>query len=332
MNYIGSKHSLADFIQAAILRVTGPTEALVLAELFGGTGIVARRFKPRVRQVIVNDTEPYSFVLLKNYIGNGQSLDYAPWLAQLNELPGQPGFVFTQYCAGGGQGRQYFSDENGLRIDAIRQKISHWQAEGRIEENLRYFLLASLLESADKVANTASVYGAFLKQLKKSAQKPLVLVPALFEPHPGPNLVFQEEANALVEQIEGDILYLDPPYNARQYGANYHLLNTIALYEPFQPQGKTGLRPYYRSPYCQKDKALAALTDLLKKARFRYIFLSYNNEGLIPLPALSALMQSLGHYDRIEQVYTRFRADKAHLRQHKASATIEYLHMLEKRG
>ena len=110
----------------------------------------------------------------------------------------------------------------------MRTAIENWKEEGRISDNLYYFLLCSLLECADKVANTASVYGAYLKNLKKSAQKELVLEPAEYELNDNEHKVFNKDANELIKEIEGDILYLDPPYNARQYGANYHMLNTIA--------------------------------------------------------------------------------------------------------
>ena len=116
--------------------------------------------------------------------------------------------------------------------------------------------MASLLESADKVANTASVYGAYLKHIKKSAQKDLKIEPALFSQTKNIHKVFNRSANDLIKEIEGDILYLDPPYNTRQYGANYHLLNTIAKYDSFVPKGKTGLRNYEKSVYCMKNEVL----------------------------------------------------------------------------
>ena len=65
----------------------------------------------------------------------------------------------------------------------------------------------------------------------------------------------------LIKEIEGDILYLDPPYNARQYGANYHLLNTIAKYDSFSTKGKTGLRDYQKSKYCSKPEVLKTFED-----------------------------------------------------------------------
>lgn len=194
--------------------------------------------------------------------------------------------------------------------------------------NTYFFLLASLLESADKVANTASVYGAYLKNLKKSAQKQMVLESADFEINENEHQVFNMDANVLIKQISGDILYLDPPYNSRQYGANYHLLNTIAEYKPFEPKGKTGLRQYKKSKYCSAVTVKEEFENLIKEANFKYIFLSYNNEGLMSTDDVKNIMQKYGHYDLAQTEYQRFKADSA--RFNKADSTVEYLHILEK--
>jgi adenine-specific DNA-methyltransferase len=113
--------------------------------------------------------------------------------------------------------------------------------------------------------------------LKKSAQKSLVLKPAVFELNDNEHQVFNEDSNQLIKRIEGDILYLDPPYNQRQYGADYHILNTIAKYDKFVPKGKTGLRAYNRSNYCKKSEVVKSFEALIKNAKFKHIFLSYNN-------------------------------------------------------
>lgn len=185
-----------------------------------------------------------------------------------------------------------------------------------------------LLESADKVANTASVYGAFLKHLKKSALKELILTPAEFQSTPNSHLVFKEEANTLIESIQGDILYLDPPYNAREYGANYHLLNTIALYDNFTPKGKTGLREYEKSNWCKKAKVASELETLIQLANFPYIFLSYNDEGLLGLKEIQQIFQKYGKYSLQTKSYQRFKADSNRIQ--KQSQTTEYLHILQK--
>lgn len=333
MNYIGSKLKLCqNFLPETIKSVCGSDlSQKTFCDIFAGTGIVGRTFKTSVKKIISNDIEYYSYVLNKNYIENHLELENKnEILEELNKLPlKNDGFVFKNYCLGGNGERQYFSDENGKKIDTIRTRIESWKNEGNITSNMYFFLLASLLESADKVANTASVYGAYLKKLKKSAQKEMIVQPANFELNENEHEVYNCDANELIKKISGDILYLDPPYNSRQYGANYHLLNTIAEYKPFVPQGKTGLRKYSRSKYCSSSTVKTEFEELIKNANFKYIFLSYNNEGLMSVDDVKKIMQKYGRYDLAQTDYQRFKADSN--RFNKADSTVEYLHILEKK-
>lgn len=331
MNYIGSKNKLSSWIKQVVSEtISQPLNELVFCDLFAGTGYVGRSFKPYVKKVIINDVEYYSYVLQKNYIGNHKTLDFWPYLNKLNELKGEKGMIFNLFSENGNAERLYFNEKNGQKIDAVRQQIEHWKNSNEISENLYFFLLTSLLESADKVANTASVYGAFLKKIKTSAQKPLIVEPALYAETENSHEVYNEDANALIHDISGDILYLDPPYNSRQYGANYHLLNTIARYDDFQPKGKTGLRDYYRSAYCQKGKVSEHFENLIKSAQFEYVFLSYNNEGLMSPEEIQLIMKKYGNYSLETKEYQRFKADKTESRNHKATKTTEFLHILNK--
>ena len=186
------------------------------------------------------------------------------------------------------------------------------------------------MKCTTKVANTASVYGAFLKKLKKSASKRLILEPAIFELNDNEHLVFNENANDLIKKISGDILYLDPPYNERQYCSNYHILETIARNDNPKMKGKTGLREYssQKSDFCIKNKVAIAFENLIKNADFKYIFLSYNNEGLMSLDTIKNIMSKYGEYKVFTQEYRRFKADSK--RKNKATTTIEYLHCLVK--
>ena len=331
MNYIGSKYKLSDFISSSVKSIVGDDlSGKIFCDLFAGTGVVGRNFKKEVKKVISNDMEFYSYVLNKNYIENHEFLDNEIYIKELNETNGEEGFIFNEYSENGKANRLYFSEHNGKKIDVIRTKIEFWKTEKKISSALYYFLLASLLESADKVANTASVYGAFLKKIKKTAQKELILEPAIFEINSHSHEVYNEDSNLLIKKIKGDILYLDPPYNAREYGANYHLLNTIAKYDNFTPKGKTGLRDYSKSAFCKKKEVEKSFDDLIKNANFKYIFLSYNNEGIMSSETIKKILSNYGKYDLLTTEYQRFRADKKENRNHKASSTTEYLHILEK--
>lgn len=332
MNYIGSKNKLSNFIKSTVYSVVGEDlSENVFCDIFAGTGIVGRGFKQEVKKVISNDFEYYSYVLNRNYIGNHLPLiNKEQFISELNNLKPIEGFIYANYCKGKNGERQYFSDENGRKIDSIRVQIETWKKNNSIGDNIYYFLLASLLESADKVANTASVYGAYLKHLKKSAQKDLILSPAEFKISPNSHEVYNTDSNLLIKDIEGDILYLDPPYNARQYGANYHLLNTIAKYDNFTPKGKTGLRDYNKSKYCSTATVKDEFEALIRNANFKYIFLSYNNEGLMSVEHIRKTMSKYGKYDLASTHYQRFKADKDENRNHTATKTEEYLHILEK--
>jgi adenine-specific DNA-methyltransferase len=333
MNYIGSKFKLSPWIENEVKKVVGDDlSQKIFCDIFAGTGIIGRTFKQQVKQVISNDLEYYSYVLNKNYIENHEEIpDKEKYINELNNLSLiDNGFIYNNYCMGSGSQRQYFSDENGKKIDTIRTKIKQWKDSNKINSNLYYFLLTSLLESADKVANTASVYGAFLKHIKKSADKELILKPADFIKNDNPHQVFNMDSNKLIKQISGDILYLDPPYNQRQYSSNYHILNTITLYDNFIPKGKTGLREYIRSDYCKKGEVHKSFEYLIKNAKFKYIFLSYNNEGLMSKFDVETIMKKYGEYSLETKEYQRFKADKTQNRKHKADKTYEYLHILRK--
>lgn len=333
MNYIGSKYSLLRFLEDSITEVVGQDlSSFVFCDLFAGTGAVAAYFKSKVKKVIANDWELYSYVLVYNLVKNTNEMECEALFQKLN-FPRKlkEGFIFQQYSEGGEAGRLYFSKENGLKIDTARRQIELWKKKGQITDDQYYHLLASLIKAADKVANTASVYGAYLKSLKKSALKPLDIVP--IAPAPGSNKnhkVYREDSNKLIRKLSGDILYLDPPYNSRQYGANYHLLNTIAEYKYFAPRGKTGLGDYLKSDFSSAIKVKDALEELLTKAKFRYIFLSYNNEGLLPEAEIKSMMKKLGKYKLFKTDYNRFKADKTENRNHRATKVEEHLHVLIK--
>ncbi len=319
MNYIGSKKTLLPFISSTIINNSTNLKDKVFCDIFAGTGIVGRFFKDKTRKVISNDLEYYSYVLLKNYIENISefSIPFDPIQKE--------GFIYNNYCMGSGSERMYFSDENGKYIDGIREEIEKYKND----KSLYFFLLTCLLESADKVANTASVYGAFLKKIKRTAGESINFKE--FQPDLGVSgEVYNGDANEVIKNISGDILYLDPPYNSRQYASNYHILNTIARNIEFIPKGITGLPEYNKSLYSRKNDAKNVFEDLISNSDFEDVYISYNNEGIIPLNEFEIILRKYGKYELfLFDGYKRFKADTN--RNNLSDTTTEYLHHLTKK-
>ena len=281
-------------------------------DAFGGTSIVSQHMRRRA-QVTTVDVELYAYTLAKHYIEGTDA--YSDTISRLATVSPVSGFIHQNYCVD----RMYWTEQNGQQIDAIRQEIASINSE---EEQTA--ALCSLLEAADAVANTASVYGAYLKHYKASAQRALNLTPiSPSEGLPGQAI----HADILTLSLSGDVAYLDPPYNTRHYGSNYHLLNTITHYEPFTPKGVTGLPDYYKSPFCSKVKARGAMSQLLDQLDYRDIFISYNDEGIISLEEMRAICEQHGTYSLIERDYQRFKANEGKQRQTK---TVEYLHHIRR--
>jgi len=321
LGYIGSKFSLMEFIDDTIKKYT-TDKNVVFCDIFGGTNIVSRYFKNKYN-IITNDMEYYSYVVGKVYISNKKIVN-PTLLNYFNELVVKPGIFTKTYCVD----RNYFTEYNGSKIDTIRQEIEKLYKQKDIDEDEYYYYLTSLLEASDKVANTASIYSAYLKKIKKSAQKELVLLDLNITTI-GNNTSYQSDANEIIKKISGDILYLDPPYNHRQYGSNYHIYNTILKYDldEIVVKGVTGMREYEKSDYCSKVKVLDTFEDLIKNANFKYIFISYNNEGLMNVDDMRNILEKYGDLKLHIKDYKTFKADSN--RNNKSSIVQEYLWCLQ---
>ena len=343
MNYIGSKHTLLPFIERVFRQVSDGSEKTA-CDIFAGTGAVGRLFKKLGLRVLANDFQYYAYALNKAYIEINEQPPFAQLrrrykngfarlagphgssiesvLSFVNSIAGAPGFIAKNYGPAGD--RLYYTEENAEKADAIRRAIEDWLASEIITEQEYFYLLCSLLEAIDQVANTASVYGAFLKKFKQSALKPLTLKPLALYNHVAGCRAFMRDANELIEEIECDVLYLDPPYNHRQYGANYHVLETIAAYDAPELTGVTGMRDYPRSRYCRPRAAREALEHLVASARARHILMSYNDEGVLSFDEIRRILGLRGEPKTFSQSYNRFKADSN--REYKRDATVEYLH------
>ena len=319
MKYIGNKTRLLNFIESSMIenkiRFNG-----TFCDIFGGTGSVGRYFKEKGFKVISNDFMTYSYIIqyVSVYLnqmprfdnlglGNAEAV-----IQYLNNLEPIEGYVFQNYAPSGVYGRQYFSDVNAKKIDAVREQIQEWYNNNLISKDEFFVLLSSLINAADFVANISGTYGAYLKIWRSMALKPLTLKAPEIDDNNKDNEIYQQDANNLIRKIECDILYIDPPYNERQYAPNFHVLESLAVWDKQELSGKTGQRKYEdkKSKYCLKKESISAFNDLISNAKARYIVVSYNNEGIIPREEIIRILQNKGDVTEYTTDYRRFRTER----------------------
>jgi adenine-specific DNA-methyltransferase len=307
MRFIGSKALLLKDIEKVIQ--DNIENAGTFCDIFAGTSTVGRYFKKNYT-IISNDLLHFSYVLQKATIEINQKPSFAEIQKRINRNPFEyllntevdtrnfqsPPFIYENYSPNKKSDRQYFTNENALRIDFIRQTIEQWRQEQLLNEQEYHYLLAALIEGVPFVSNIAGTYGAFLKHWDKRAFKKFQLIELDTYDNGRKNTCYNQDSNRLIREISGDILYIDTPYNQRQYAPNYHILETISRYDYPEIKGKTGLRPYQdiKSEYCVKNKVLDSFNDLVENAKFKHLIVSYSNEGIMAIHEIEEVLKSVG--------------------------------------
>lgn len=358
MRFIGNKLNLLPFIWEVANK--GNIHSGTLCDIFTGTTNVARFFKRKGFKIISNDLLHFSYAFQQAYIKNNQYPSFSLLIRTLkipeyreslfgsekenlirvinylNKLKGKKSFIYQNYSYEGTKGKKharcYFSAKNAMKIDLIRDTIQKWYNSGLINEQEFYVLVTSLIEAVPFVSNISGTYGAFLKKWDKRAFKPLTLTAPDLIMSNVEHEVHREDANKLIREISCDVLYIDPPYNTRQYVTNYHILETIEAWDNPKIYGKTGLRPYedQKSAYCSRDKCKEAFADLIENAKCKHILFSYNTEGLIPRDFIVRTLSKKGILKVYERPYRRFKSDSNNeKRQYKEHALKEIIYYVK---
>lgn len=327
LNYIGAKKTLLPFLNTVISQTLESSD--IFCDLFAGSGIVGSYFRQKCSGVIANDIELYSYVTNRGLL----TCDYTKQLGDIikdindrvlhdNNLKPDVtrDLVYKHFAPSPGCERMFFTCENAVRIDRSRQEVERLYKEEIISLEEYHFLLGSILVSADKLANTTSVYGAYLKQFKKSAEQCFKVKPLhmMTNSHNTTmNRVFNMDAQVLGEQFGSDnfnidVIYIDPPYCARQYGANYSPLNYIVDYtEDNELTGKTGIiKDYFRSNFASKSNVKKAFQDIMKVLHpQKAIFISYNSESLLNQDEMTNIFLEHGDVTLYKKVYRRYKSN-----------------------
>jgi adenine-specific DNA-methyltransferase len=307
VNYIGSKKKLFRTLDSTVFQKYVDSDTTFF-DLFAGTGTVAYNIREKYGcRIIANDVQYYAYVLnraiLTRYSEEEERVIRSK-ICEYNALPKVRGFMAKQYSP---PKRKYFTTRNAAKIDAMRLKLE--ADKPLLGDNVYYYLLASLLAAADKIANTPSLYGSYLKQFKASALKKIEL-PEYNHSTSGLTSgdCHNRDALDIIEEVECDVLYLDPPYNIRQYADCYHILDTIAKYDdPALYRGITGVRSDgYRSAFSSAMRAEGAFADLFSKAKAKVLIMSYNDTGLVPHDRLIHLLERHGRVTMLKIPYMKF--------------------------
>jgi adenine-specific DNA-methyltransferase len=313
LNYIGSKFQLLEWITSYMKEKTGWVnfKDKIIGDFFSGTGIVSYHFRKEEAIVLSNDSELYSSIIAHAFTRSIYTDRLNEIFKMLNEeiqTKERIGFITEKYSPYQGE-RMFFTIENAKKIDYLRQRLE----ELELDDDEYKFMLASLIISADSISNVPAVYGCYLKNFKAKALKTLVLNPIHNITQSSSENSKTTNSDIISLDLETDLVYLDPPYNERQYSKNYFPLNIIAK-NPVDLEnqvltGKTGIpTDCFLSSFCKKREAEKSFDILISKLKTKWVFLSYSSEGIVSKEKMIELMKKYGEVSLIERDYKRFKS------------------------
>jgi adenine-specific DNA-methyltransferase len=337
ITYIGNKRRLLPFLYRGFSKVRDRVgkQKLSILDGFAGSGATTRLLKAFADEIHVNDLENYSETVNKAYLTNKSEIDikklekYIKWLNtnKLKTISAKTGFIERNYSAKNDKNvqsgeRVFYTNTNARIIDNVRQLIN------KIPEPYKTLCLASLLVKASVHNNTSGVFKGFHKKngighfggkgenaLARIMQE-ISLETPIFSDYECPVIVHKSDINELVTNTNlpiFDLVYYDPPYNQHPYGSNYFMLNIIndAKKAPEIQNGVSGIsKNWNKSAYNKRTAAEHALDQLLKDTRARFIAISYNNEGIIPLEIFKGILSKYGTWELMEQDYNAYRGSR----------------------
>lgn len=271
--YLGNKYKLLDFITEVV--ESNCQNINTVCDIFSGTGSVASAFLDK--QLIVNDMMYSNYMAALTWF-SPQSVDMNKLIEIVFEANEMDYSSVSNYMSENFS-NTYFSELTCKKIGHFRERIEQLYSSQIINERERAILITSLIYTMDKHAKTCGHYDSFIQNAIHDVDFTIDLPNISYDLNQA-NQCFNQDANILIRNITCDLLYLDPPYNSRQYCDAYHLLENVALWN--QPEvfgvAKKMDRTTMKSSYC-KTTAGASLEDLILHADCRYILLSYNNNG-----------------------------------------------------
>lgn len=320
--YIGSKAKLISWIFENL----NLKNVKSFCDIFAGSGVIASQFIqiPNIKDIILNDLLVSNEIIYSAFF-MGQKANYK----LLNEIKDyfNNDIKLVQNYFSDNFSDKFFSHNDCLKIGSIREYINTLSID-IIEKNV---LLTSLIYSMDKIANTVGHYEAYLKSKKPNDSFVFNLINPL--KHNKNIQIYRQNANDLAKNIKADLVFIDPPYNSRQYSRFYHVYENLVEWEKPKLSG-SALKPIAKnmSSYCRFN-AVNELKDLIFKLECKTIALTYNNtynskssssKNKISLEEIKDILSKKGNMTIKEKEHNYFNAGKTDLKGHK-----EYLFLVE---
>ena len=368
--YIGNKRRLLPFIENVFLEILDKDKNVKTAlDLFAGSGSVSRLLKTLDLEVYSNDWEYYSYILnyahihiniedTKNmFLHTGGLQNTIETINNIDRIKNKDRYISKYYSPKNDYNpdlkneRLFYTQYNGTKIDIIRHNIEELYKNNAINQKEYFYLIASLIYEAATHTNTSGVFKAFHSGFGGRNKDALnrILTPISLKELPlynGKNgYVSMLDANEFVIKNKNkkfDLVYLDPPYNQHQYGSNYHLLNTIALWDKpkinkniyinGKKTDKGGIRKDWiktKSDYCYKKTAKNSLINLLENINANHIVMSYSTDGIIEFDDLISILENKGDLKIATSEYVKYRGAKRSIVN--KTKNIEYLFVVDAR-
>ena len=319
--YLGSKYKLLDFIDETIKNNCGEYNSVF--DVFGGTGVVSNYFSEKGKKIYINDILKSNYCIYRAFLGNEKFSEnkIKKIIDEYNKISDLEENYFSKNYK-----NTYFSENDCKKIGYIREDINKKFENKEINKREKYILIASLLYSMDKIANTVGHYDAYRKKQKLEDCFEMYNLD-INKNQTIKNEIYNMDSNELAKKIKADIVYIDPPYNSRQYGDAYHLLENVAEWKKPKVYGvaKKMDRSKIKSNYCT-NKASNAFKDLIKNCNCKYIIVSYNNMGQkgnarsqakISDTEILEILNQKGKVKVFEQDFNFFTTGKTHIDNHK---------------
>jgi len=296
IKYLGSKRLLTSTIVDAVAKNPG---ACSVIDLFSGTSRVGHALKRAGYRVLSNDHNAYATTLARCYV-EADAQDVLPaatlLVNEFNALAGESGYFTETFC----EQSRFFQPKNGRRIDAIREAI----ARKCLDSELEAVMLVSLMEAADRVDSTTGVQMAYLKSWSARSHNDLLLrVPEVLHraPH-GKGSVTALDALDAAKTLDADVTYIDPPYNQHSYLGNYHIWESLVLWDKPPHYGIACKREDVRqrqSVFNSRPKFADAMRQVLHSVRTHTVIVSFSNEGYLSPTEMQAILGSLWDHQAI---------------------------------